>query len=303
MGKIEPKLSWALQRELEVRRSLGKSCSWAKGHRGARRAAELYAANLAAKRRMPSWSIVPQHVQEKVLEHVSLADLLNLRLAGFGGRDLLWRERLRSLFCARRDKLSDVMRLFASYERLRLFRLPSAASSYRPDQFSALEKLTLSLRGDRWEPPEVLEGIGEMHRLKCLTIASEGPVSSLPDSLRSCKELRVLCLSGLSFRALPPVVLDLAKLRALNLPKCARLEGLPVDMGERMQSLSKLDIRDCEIVRTLPDSLLHRLEGSKKKAPLLLKSSSFGSGYLNSVLDSDKYPRLRRSVLGNTLQL
>jgi hypothetical protein len=292
MGKVEPKLSWALRRELEVRRSLGKRCAWAKGYRGSRRAKEMYAAQVAARSRMPSWNIVPHHVQEKVLDHVSIADLHNLRLAGFGGRDVAWTERLRSLFVERRDKMQDLMRVSVAHERLRIMQLPGTAALYNPEQFSALEKMTLHVgeaMSGAVEPPEVPEGIGEMHRLKSLTIGSATPIRFLPDSLSRCTALRTLTLSGLAFEVLPPVILKLAKLRILNLSRC----------GDRLQNLSKVDIRDCERLQALPESLLERLEKSKMKVPLLLRSSCFGPGYIDSLLDAAKYPRLRAVVVGN----
>jgi Leucine-rich repeat (LRR) protein len=261
----------------------------------------MYAAQVAARRRMPSWNIVPHHVQERVLDHVSIADLHNLRLAGFGGRDVAWTERLRSLFFERRTKLQELKRASTAHERLRIMQLPGAAALSNPEQFSALEKMTLHVgetMGGAEEPLEVPEGIGEMHRLSSLTIGSAGPLRSLPDSLSRCTALRVLTLSGLAFEVLPPVILKLARLRILNLSRCGSLGALPEDIGESLQNLSKVDIRDCEKLQAIPESLLKRLEISKMKVPLLLRLTCFEAGYVDSLLDETKYPRLRVLIVG-----
>lgn len=308
MGKLNPKLSWAMQRELEVRRALeptGRSTKWMKGYRGAKRAARLFAEReAAARRRATGWQDLPYPIQLGILSQLSLADIHNLRESGFGGRDYLWRDTLRKLFLERRHALNQVQDVFATVSRGRQPFMPSPARDrYNPVQFCLLDRVSVYVGYSRNESgsPVVPDGIGEMRNLKSLSVASGAVVRSLPLTLSSCTELRSLSISGHAFTELPSVILTLRKLRVLDISKCNLLKILPLDIGDLLKDLNKLDIRDCDELKILPSSLLRRMEKAACSSfhPLRLSLSCFPAGYVQTVICPDTYPLLHKTFFGS----
>lgn len=171
-----------------------------------------------------------------------------------------------------------------------------AAMRYRPVQFSCMDKLFLFTGGGgAGGLPGVPEGIGEMRELERLEIVGD-VVNSLPAGIVMCEGLRQLGLRGHGFVELPPVVLEMKRLRILTLSMCATLERLPRDIGERLPELSRLEVEGCTVLKVFPEGLLARLERSGYNVPLVLTPMTFRAGYLDSVFCPERFPRLRRKM-------
>lgn len=304
MGKAVASLSLAARREEEVRKQLapnGRCTKWMRGHRGAKKAA----ARLRARQSPPSsakqatWGDVPQHVQEVVLWQLGLKDLAACRLAGFGGRDTLWRQRLRRIFLARVRSLRGVERAYVNPENARrgsgnVAMADGASLRYAPVEFATLDKLCCftgaSIR--RTGSPAVPPGIGEMRDLVKLDVLGD-VVKELPDGLALCASLKMLGLRGHGFTKLPSVILQLRRLRILGLTLCAALSELPENIGDCLPELNRIELVGCTSLRSLPESLLPRLESSSYKQPLILAPDVFPHGYLDRILCEKRFPKLR----------
>lgn len=292
-----------MEREIEVRKALapnGKGTRWMKGYRGAKRAAKLLAEKEAAKRRQaPGWKDLPHPALYSILNRLSLADIRSLRESGLGGKEIWWQDTVRKIFLERRDALDKVQDVFVSVSSSRHpYRACPARDQFDPARFCQLEKVVVYVGDSRNDSgsPVVPDGIGEMRKLRSLTVSASAVIRSLPSSLSLCTELRTLCLYGHAFAEFPAVILTLNRLRSLDMSKCNLLKSLPSDIGDRLLELNKFDIRDCDLLKALPESLLRRMEeaAGTVSLPLRLSQSCFPGAYLQTVLCPEKYPRLHR---------
>lgn len=302
MGKVAPVIPAALQRQLDVRKALapsGRRQKWMRGYRGSQKAAERLLERQAPKasKTRVTWNDVPHHVQEGIMWQISLRDLENVRLAGFGGRDPEWRSRLRAIFLARVKVLTDVqsgyvlpvnaMRRFGQVTRADRY---AAQTHHTPTTFSEMRRLFFFAGGNRESPVPI--AIGEMRAMTRLIVLGD-VIKRLPASLVYCESLRELHMKGQGFECVPSVVLRLRKLRQLVLRDSSFLTTVQENVGVELVELGKLDIQNCPKVRELPESLIKRLESSTFKLPLELTPSNFSEGYLAALIDPVKFPRIR----------
>jgi hypothetical protein len=289
MTKAKAKLSWALERELEVRKALGgRGSNWTKGRRGAQLAATTLAARTAADlqrkngavgtngvngvrtrrggrpicdtRRQTVWRDVPQHVQALVLSHVSLADLEALRLAGFGGVDADWREQLRNIFVARRDELHQVLTLFVQPKhlpprgqdgtRVGTGALRDVSDRFGPVVFSNFDRLVLHARA--------------VERRDRLEVAGQGSgggggeqavtSGALPGGIAEMRRLRSLeVLPNIRMTSLPTNLSFCADMRVLILAGHDFVVLPPVVL--RLRQLRNLSLAQNRRLTALPQTL------------------------------------------------
>lgn len=279
----------------------------------------LYISCTTAKRRLSSFAELPVDVQQSIASRLSIADLHRARIAGLGlVRGLkkpslvdpetpsnLWQEN----FVHRIQLLQPLWQCWVndscpSFRRRRLTTTPL-------EFVTNVQRLSLPSA-----TPKILTAVSELTKLIELDLSRgrtwrESRLDGLPNAIASCTRLRVLRLSRSSFKALPPCVLRLRRLRRLDLDFNTNLASLPADIGGRLKQLTTFNINGCEKVRKLPRSLLRTLEFNMEMhfalplvnprikrghSPLLLWKEYFEDGYLRRVLNTKDYPRLAQSV-------
>lgn len=303
MGKIRPKLSQVIQREFEVRRQLGlrPNDTRVTGRKGAARAEQELQRRLRLRRKHRiGWNNLCYELQDMVLVHLSIADLAAIREAGFGGCSVANRQRLRDVMRKRCRQLKPLWKIWT--RGTPKYQTKADREGCMPVEFtSQVSRLCLSPRVGG-----VPDSICEMKALKYLDVGRHlrpmfgempQPLRTLPDSLRSCQGLLELRLSHHEFEEIPDCVLALKMLRRLEMARNVKLKRLPPDIGERLKSLNYLNIRGCRGVKSLPESLLRRLEQAlggrqRHRVPLLLTGDYFPNNYLAETISTDKFPKL-----------
>lgn len=305
MGKIRPKLSQAMQRELDVRRQLGlrPNDSRATGPKGAARAEQELQRRLRFRRKQRiGWNNLCYELQDMVLAHLSIADLAALREAGLGGCSVANRQRLQVVMRRRCKELRPLWEIWT--KGTPRYQTKADRKACTPVEFtSQVSRLCLSPRAGG-----VPDSICEMKALKYLDVGRHlrptfgempQPLRTLPDSLRFCQGLLELRLSHHEFEEIPDCVLALKMLRRLELVRNVKLKCLPQNIGDRLRNLNFLNIRGCRNIKSLPESLLQRLEQAlggrqRHRVPLLLTSDFFPNNYLVETIHASKFPRLSR---------
>ena len=307
MGIIGPKLSRAMLNELDVRRQLGipLNSSIAKGPVKAERARrELKRRQREQRRRGPGWDDLCYELQDMILSHLSLADLQNLREAGLGSISIDSRTRLHHVM---RTRVQNVKPLWQRWRRPE-----DERRKFNPVDFtSTVNKLSVVPDSDG-----IPAGISEMKALRTLEILPaqrnaprniSSSLKTLPHSLGQLEGLLDLKMNRYAFEKLPECVLKLKMLRRLEIDSNLELRELPHDIGDRLVQLRFLSIRWCRKIKTLPESLLRRLEAnipSRKKTrspPLRVTKEHITETYLKETITKDKYPELAEYVESGAL--
>ena len=123
------------------------------------------------------------------------------------------------------------------------------------------------------------------------------PLTELPRSLSLCQTLLAVQMRHHDFEEIPDCVLKLKNLKRLVVDCNPRLKGVPEDIGDRLPKLSTFSVWECSKVKTLPKSLLQRLEKNAKafkwkRVPLFVSERYFDDNYLKDTITKGDYPIL-----------
>ena len=190
---------------------------------------------------------------------------------------------LRLTKCHTITKLPDLSRLKALTSLhvskcIRLAALPNSLGELTA--LTSLEVLSCA-PGNRTKVgqfTEIPESIGQLAALTHLDLSGCRDVRALPDSIGQCVALQTLLLQDTGLRTLPESVGALTNLRILDLHsdyanltslpdaiglltalqtldlRGLRLKALPSTLGD-LHSLTRLDLRNCNTLKSLPDSV------------------------------------------------
>lgn len=200
---------------------------------------------------------------ETIVGQISLLDIQALRLSGIGSRHTMMDEFLRTEVQTRIDKLHP---LFHTARRVGFF--PFDAAFCSPLDFACVEHLGLfDMDADTLRT--VARDLKAVKRLTVLTndgcedyterLTYVDRVTMIPEGLSLLEGLTGLDLSGHDLTRLPEAVLQLRKLRWLDISDNPSLRALPYEMGERLCHLEQISLSGTQ-VRNLPRSLLESLE-------------------------------------------
>lgn len=312
MANIRPKLSRAMRRELEIREQLGigKNAWRVKGRKGAERARkELERRQKQKRRRGPGWDGLCYELQDMVLKRLSIADLQAVREAGLGGVSIASCERLRNIMLHR---CASVKPLWKNWQR----GTPGYATKHDRDRCTPVE-FTSKVAKLCVTPDEgvIPDSISEMKSLQSLDVSRvhnspfsgvPPPLTTLPMSLGLCTGLLELRLSHQAFEEVPGCVLMLKNLRRLELEFNSKLKCLPQDVGDKLENLRYISIRGCRQIKSLPASLLLRLEmkicgRQRHRIPLQVTGRYFEGNYLQNTITESKYPNLAEYLKNGSL--
>lgn len=162
---------------------------------------------------------------------------------------------LTTLLCSGCSRLRNFPEILEEMENLRELHLDGTAIEELPASIQylrGLQYLNLAYCTNLLSLPE---SICNLSSLKFLNVSFCTKLEKLPENLRSLQCLEVLLASGLNlvncFRSIFASVIQLSKLRVLDLSHCQRLLQVP----ELPPSLRYLDVHSCTCLENLSSPL------------------------------------------------